>query len=192
MSRKSIMIDMDEVIVRGRFSDFLNEFLGGVDFEKLNSFYRQELIKGREKEFREIYQYRNLYKNDDNSYVEPLPDCIETIRKLNEYYDIYIATAYIWNEDVIDASTNLKNKYDYLKYFFPFVDHNKFIFIADKTKIKFDIGIDDRPKFLSNCDKKLLFTEFRNEKISKQELEKDNIIRVNNWLDIEKLLVENK
>lgn len=192
MPKKSIMIDMDEVIVKGRFSDFLNEFLGGVDFEKLNTFYRQDLIKGREKEFKEIYQFRNLYKNDDNSYVEPLPNCVETIEKLNENYDIYVATAYIWNEDVIDASTNLKNKYDYLKHFFPFIDPNKFIFIADKTKIKFDIGIDDRPKFLTNCNKKLLFTEFRNEKISKEELEKDNIIRVNNWLEIKKILIENK
>lgn len=192
MNKKSIMIDMDEVIVKGRFSDFLNEFLGGVNFEKLNTFYRQDLIKGKEDKFREIYQFKNLYMEDDDSYVEPLPDCVETVKKLNEYYDIYIATAYIWNENVIDASTNLKNKYDYLKHFFPFIDPNKFIFIADKTKIKFDIGIDDRPQFLSNCDKKLLFTEFRNEKISKEELDKENISRVNNWLEIERILIGNK
>ena len=52
MERKSIMIDMDEVIVKGRFSEFLDEFLGGVDFEKLNGFYRQDLIKGKEEEFK--------------------------------------------------------------------------------------------------------------------------------------------
>ena len=34
MKRKSIMIDMDEVIVKGRFTEFLDKFLGGVDFEK--------------------------------------------------------------------------------------------------------------------------------------------------------------
>ena len=39
MERKSIMIDMDEVIVKGRFTEFLDEFLGGVDFEKLNGFF---------------------------------------------------------------------------------------------------------------------------------------------------------
>ena len=47
MKRKSIMIDMDEVIVKGRFTEFLDKFLGGVDFEKLNVFFRQDLIKGR-------------------------------------------------------------------------------------------------------------------------------------------------
>ena len=49
MERKSIMIDMDEVIVKGRFTEFLDEFLGGVDLKKLNGFNRQDLIKGREK-----------------------------------------------------------------------------------------------------------------------------------------------
>ncbi len=39
MKRKSIMVDMDEVIVKTRFSEFIDEFLGGVDFEKLNGYY---------------------------------------------------------------------------------------------------------------------------------------------------------
>lgn len=43
MYKKSIMIDMDEVIVIGRFSEFLVEFLGEVDFNQLHSQYRQEL-----------------------------------------------------------------------------------------------------------------------------------------------------
>lgn len=190
MKNKTIMIDMDEVIVRGKFSDFLNEFLGGVDFEKLNSYYRQDLIKGKEEDFRKKYQYRNLYKNDNGTFLEPLPNCVEVIKKLNELYDIYIVTSYVWKENVIDASYNLKFKHEYLKHFFPFINENNFIYISDKSKIVFDIGIDDRPKNLASCNKKILFTEFRNEKISKEDLEKDNIIRANNWLEIENILIE--
>ena len=52
MYKKSIMIDMDEVIVIGRFSEFLIEFLGEVDFNQLHSQYRQDLIKGREEGFK--------------------------------------------------------------------------------------------------------------------------------------------
>ena len=189
MERKSIMIDMDEVIVKGRFTEFLDEFLGGVDLKKLNGFNRQDLIKGREKEFEKIYAFKNLYKNDDGSFVEPLPNCVEVIERLNQEYDIYIVTSYIWKENVIDAAHNLKYKYEYLRYFFPFLDSNNFIFISDKSKIQFDIGIDDRPKNLISCEKKLLFTEFRNEKLSKEDLEKDNIIRVNNWLEVKKNLI---
>ena len=62
--------------------------------------------------------------------------------------------------------------------------------MTDKTKINYDIGIDDRVSNLENCDKKLLFTEFRNKKISKEDLEKDNIIRVNNWLEIQEILIK--
>ena len=191
MKNKTIMIDMDEVIVKGRFSDFLSEFLGGVDFEKLNSQYRQDLIKGKEENFKQQYQYRNLYKKDNNTYIEPLPNCVEIIKKLNEFYDIYIVTSYVWKENAIDASNNLKFKHEYLKHFFPFINENNFIYISDKSKLVFDIGIDDRPKNLISCNKKILFTEFRNEKITEEELEKENIIRANNWLEVENILIEN-
>lgn len=108
---------------------------------------------------------------------------------MNKYYDIYIVTTYIWKDDVIDAAHNLKYKYEYLKHFFPFIDSNNFIFITDKSKIKFDIGIDDRIENLKNCDKKLLFSEFRNKNITKEQLERDNIIRVNSWLEVQEELI---
>lgn len=112
------------------------------------------------------------------------------IKKLNEVYDVYIVTTYIWKEDVIDSATNLKNKYEYLHYWFPFIDTNKFIFMTDKTKINYDIGIDDRVSNLQSCNKKLLFTEFRNKKITNEELKNKGIIRVNNWLEVENKIKE--
>ena len=190
MNKKSIMIDMDEVIVVGRFSDYLVEFLGNVNFENLHTQNRQDLIKGREEEFKRIYKYKNLYKNNNGDYIEPLPNCVDVIKKLNEVYDVYIVTSYIWKEDVIDAATNLKNKYEYLHYWFPFIDTNKFIFMTNKTKIKYDIGIDDRISNLQSCNKKLLFTEFRNKKITDEELTDKEIIRVNNWLEVENKIKE--
>lgn len=190
MDKKSIMIDMDEVIVVGRFSDYLVEFLGNVNFENLHTQNRQDLIKGREEEFKRIYKYKNLYKNNNGDYIEPLPNCVDVIKKLNEVYDVYIVTSYIWKEDVIDAATNLKNKYEYLHYWFPFIDTNKFIFMTNKTKIKYDIGIDDRISNLQSCNKKLLFTEFRNKKITDEELTDKGIIRVNNWLEVENKIKE--
>ena len=186
MDKKTIMIDMDEVIVVGNFSNYLIEFLGKVDFDKPHSQYRQDLIKGK---FKTIYKYKNLYKNNNGDYIEPLPNCIEVIKELNEKYDVYIATTYIWKEDVIDAATNLKNKFEYLHYWLPFIDTNNFIFMTDKTKIKYDIGIDDRVSNLENCDKKLLFTEFRNKKLTDNELKAKGIVRVNNWLDVKEELI---
>ena len=60
--------------------------------------------------------------------------------------------------------------------------------LTDKTKIHYDIGIDDRISNLKSCDKKLLFTEFRNKKITDEELEDNKIKRVNNWLDVERCI----
>ena len=188
--KKSIMIDMDEVIVVGRFSDYLVEFLGNVNFDDLHTQYRQDLIKGREEEFKKIYKYKNLYKDDNGNYIAPLPDCVKVIEKLNERYNVYIVTTYVWKKDVIDAATNLKNKFEYLHYWLPFIDTNNFIFMTDKTKIHYDIGIDDRILNLESCNRKLLFTEFRNKKITKEELENIGIERVNNWLDVEKKILE--
>lgn len=189
MKKETIMIDMDDVIVKGRFIDFLTEFLGEVDFKKVKGYYLQDLIKGQEEEFKKEYQYKNLYKLDDGSFIEPLPNCVEVMKKLNNLYDIYIVTSFVWKENIIDASNNLKNKHEYLKRFFPFLDENNFIYIKDKSKISFDIGIDDRPTNLASCNKKIFFTKYANEKITDEELEENNIIKVNDWLEIESLLI---
>lgn len=190
INKKTIMIDMDEVIVNGNFSNYLIDFLGKIDFNKLHSQYRQDLIKGKEEEFKKIYKYKNLYKDDNGDYIKPLPNCVNVIKELNEKYDIYIVTAYIWKENIIDAATNLKNKFEYLQHWFPFINANNFIFMTNKTKIKYDIGIDDRVSNLESCSKKLLFTEFRNKNLNKEELENKGIIRVNNWLDVKYSLEE--
>lgn len=184
------MIDMDEVIVSPRFNEFLEEFLGNVDYELLNSYYRQDLISGREEEFKNIYQDKNLYKNNNNEFIKPFSNCVDVIKKLNEVYDVYIVTSYVWKKNIFNASTNLKNKNEYLEYFFPFLDNNNFIYISNKSLIRFDIGIDDRLKNMSNCDKKLLFTEFRNKNVTPEELNLNNGIRVNNWKEIEEILLK--
>lgn len=183
------MIDMDEVIVKPRFTDFLVEFLGEADFSKLNSFFRQDLIKGKEEEFKKIYQFKNLYKYDNGSFVEPLKNCVEVIKQLTKKYEVFVATHYVWKEDVINSEANKQNKLEYLKHFFPFINPNNFIFCHDKTQFKFDIGIDDNLKFLNSCSQKFLFTEFRNEHLTNQELALNKVTRVNNWLEVkEKLL----
>lgn len=189
MERKSIMIDMDEVIVKCRFPDFLKEFLGEVDFSKLSGFNRQELLKGKEEDYSKQYAKRSLYNNDDGSFVLPIENSVEIINKLSEKYDVYIVTSYTWSGGVVDAGYNLKYKFDYLKHYFPFLNENNFVFLCDKSKMRFDIGIDDRINNLKTCNKKLLFTEFRNENISDDELKQQGVIRVDSWKDIEEILL---
>ena len=181
---KTIMVDMDDVITIGNFNKFLEEFLGRkIDTDNNKYKYRQEAIKGRENEFRLIYQYRNLYAN-----VPLLDGCYEVLKKLNEKYDVYIVTAYIWGQDIINAEENLKNKFIYLKENLPFISSQKYIFTQDKKILDFDIKIDDRINNLEGAKIKLLFTAWHNKNISSKELESKGIIRVDSWYDIEKVL----
>ena len=181
---KTIMVDMDDVIKIRNFKKFLEEFLGRkIDTDNNKYKYRQEAIKGRENEFRLIYQYRNLYAN-----VPLLDGCYEVLKKLNEKYDVYIVTAYIWGQDIINAEENLKNKFIYLKENLPFISSQKYIFTQDKKILDFDIKIDDRINNLEGAKIKLLFTAWHNKNISSKELESKGIIRVDSWYDIEKVL----
>ena len=55
--------------------------------------------------------------------------------------------------------------------------------------MNFDIKIDDRIEHLKNCNCKLLYTTWQNKKYSQEELNKERIVRVKNWKDIENLLI---
>lgn len=180
------MIDMDNVITNNNFTIFLEEFLNKkLDFNKLKVKYRQEVIEGQEEEFKKIYAHKNIYDN-----APLLEGCYETIKKLNEKYDIYIVTSYIWKKDVINAAENLKNKFNYLKEKLPFIDENKYIFTQNKKLMHFDIGIDDRLSGLENANLKILFNSWSNKTITDIDLKKNQIIRVNNWKEIDNLLLE--
>lgn len=181
---KTIMVDMDDVITESCFEKFLEEFLNRkIDMTNSNAYYRQELITGKEDQFREIYQYRNLYEN------APLLDgCYEVLEKLTKKYDIYIVTSYVWGKDIINPAENLKNKFNYLQEKLPFIDSSKYIFTQNKQIMHFDIRIDDRLSGLENGNIKLLFNSWSNRKLTDEQLQEQNIIRVKNWYEIEKIL----
>lgn len=161
---KTIMVDMDDVITDGNFTNFLEEFLGKkINVNDSKIYYRQELIEGKEEEFKKIYQYKNLYEN------APLLDgCYEVLKRLNEKYDIYIVTSYIWGKDIINPEENLKNKFRYLKEKLPFINPNKYIFTQNKKLLNFDIRIDDRISGLENGKIKLLFNSWSNNTITEK------------------------
>ena len=183
---KTLMIDMDNVITNNNFTFFLEEFLNQkLDFNKINVKYRQEVIEGRENEFKNIYEYKNLYENS------PLLDgCYEVLKELNNKYDIYIVTSYIWGKNIINPAENLKNKFNYLKEKLSFIDSSKYIFAQNKKLMHFDVSIDDRLSGLENADIRLLFNSWSNKTITDDDLKKNNVIRVNSWYEIKKILLD--
>ncbi len=188
MTKLKIMVDMDDVITIKGFERLVKEYLGyELNWSEAgNNYYWQDLLGEHKDDFFKFFLTKNMY-----DYVDIRENCFEVLQKLNDKYDVYICTDYIWREVIENASLNLKNKYDYLYSEFPFLDPMKFIFVGDKSVINCDIKIDDRISNLTgSCKYKLLFTEQHNNSISDEELKNQNIIRVNNWKEIEQLLLK--
>ena len=183
---KTLMVDMDNVITDSLFLDLINEFLGtSYKHNDLENYYLQELIKSQKEEFWNFVKDKNFYED------APLfKDCYETLNKLNQIYDLYIVTAYLWNDCLDLSGDNLKNKYYYLREKLPFIDPKKFIFTTNKNIMNFDIRIDDKLENIEKADTKLLFTAWHNRNLSDKTLEEKGVIRVNSWKDIKNILLD--
>ena len=184
---KKIMIDMDDVICGGGFIALINEFLGtSYKEEEMKSYYIQDIIPAEKaEEWKVFFESKNLY---DYTYL--LPDAYEVMEKLSKKYELYVLTAYIFKDDASKSAEHLKNKFKYLIETFPFINPDNYIFTSRKDAVSADIRIDDRvPNLKCDGEKKLLFSAYHNLEISDEELKKDGIIRVNNWKEIEKMLM---
>ncbi len=183
---KKIMVDMDDVICDGGFLSLVNQFLG-TNYQKgdIKTYYIQDLIpKEKYPEWTEFFNTKNVY-----DFCEMPPDTYEVLEKLSKKYEIYIATAYIFRDNEEYSANNLKNKFEYLYEHLPFISPDNYIFTTNKEIIDCDIKIDDKLSNLAGkAETKLLFTAYHNKEITQEELEKQGVIRVNSWKEIEALL----
>ncbi len=67
-----------------------------------------------------------------------------------------------------------------------------YIFTSDKSIVNCDIKIDDKVNNIKGASTKLLFTAWHNKDLTEDELQKEKIIRVNNWKEIKKILLEDQ
>ena len=185
---KTIMVDMDDVIVCGLFQKIIEDYLGySISLNDNVSFYLQDLLGEKKEDF--LYKLKNINIYDNANLVE---DAYDVLKRINEKYKVYIVTDYIWREIPDYAGINLKNKFDFLYRELDFLTPDRFVFSADKSVINCDIKIDDKLSNLIGASTKLLFTAYHNKSIPKEELINNNVIRVNNWKDIEKVLLEDE
>lgn len=182
-----IMIDMDDVICDGGFLALVNQFLNA-NYKKddIKTYYIQDLIpKERYPEWTEFFNKENVY-----DYVDFLPDAYEVMKKLSKKYELYICSSYIFRDNEEYSAKNLMNKFEWLYENIPFILPENYIFASNKEIINCQIKIDDKLSNLSgNANKKLLFTAYHNKNITKEELEKNGVKRVNGWKEIENILL---
>jgi len=183
---KTIMIDLDDTIVSGGYLDIVNEYLNKNYKEENITEYRFETLlpNGITDDYIDYYYNRDVY-----SYTKVFDKAKEVLEKLNNKYDICICSAYVFPEGLEKSYIHLSNKYKYLFKELPFIKPDNFIFTSRKDLINADIKIDDRIDNLKGDCIKLLYTARHNKNISNEELEKLGIKRVNNWSEIEKILL---
>ena len=194
MEKKKILLDCDEVICFSGFLKAVNDFLGtNYEIDDFTDYYIDEAIIPPERmdEFNKFINSRNMY---ENAYI--LPGAIETIKRLNEVYDIYICSSCVNPLDVKGSGRVFTDKYNFLLENLPFIKPSNFIFTSAKHLFKADIKIDDR---LSNFEGddieiKILFPSYHNNDLTVDELTAVGVVRAGyswrkGWQEVEKMLL---
>lgn len=183
--KKTVMVDMDEVITEGGFLHLINEF-AGTNYTKddVKGYYMQDLISDKDAFFK-YYITKNQY-----DYGILIPDVVEVLNILKDYYDIYICSSYIIKEIPQECGILLLYKHNYLCEKLPFIPVNNYAFVNNKSIINCDIKIDDKIDNLVNADIKILFTSYHNKDLDDEFLKENGIIRANNWLEVKNILLK--
>ena len=171
MSRKSIAIDMDEVLADtlGAIIEAVNVKTElGITVESLNGQKLKNVLPEHDGLVRDILRAPGFFRN-----LTVMPHAQEVVKKLTEQYDVYIATA------AMDVPTSFHDKYEWLLEFFPFLDPQQFVFCGRKNVVKTDYLIDDNPRQLQIFEgEPIIFTASHN-------VSEERFKRVNGWKDVE-------
>ena len=196
MEKKNILLDVDDVICFAGFLDYANEFMDtNYEIDDIKTYFIDDTIipQNKIKEYNKFLNSKNIYEN-----AHILPNAIESIKKLSEYYNIIICSACINPYDVENSGKYFKDKYDFLIKTLPFLKPENFIFTNTKNIIKADIQIDDRVSNLVNdIPIKILFPSYHNKEIADEYLSSKNIIRAGKdwrtgWQNVLNILIKEK
>lgn len=169
-----ILIDMDDVIAdaEARFLEWYERDFG-IHYTKADIQGTKLPLIVPEEHRRIVKEYpfrKGCFKD-----LPVIENSIETIKELNNRFDVYIASA------AMEFPYSLPEKYEWLDEHFPFIHWKRRIFCGDKSVLKGDILIDDHDFNLSVFEgRRIMFTASHNVNETKYE-------RLDNWIGAEKL-----
>lgn len=174
----SIAIDMDDVLAdtTGKLVTIYNRLFNGKYVPEdlvgmdLDSVFPKEAMTELYKEFNRPGFARDL------TVKQHAPRVVE---ELNEQYDVYIATA------AMEVPGTFKDKYDWLKEHFPFLNENYFIFCGNKKVVQADYLIDDNFQQLEQFQGTgILYTAKANEG------RETSFARMDSWIDVHQHFID--
>ncbi|MDD3392656.1 MAG: hypothetical protein PHE54_03875 [Bacilli bacterium] len=181
-----IIVDLDDVICDCGMLYVVNKFLNtNYDINDITRYYVQDLIpEDKMEDFMTFFFDNNMYE-----LVKINDDAKEVLKYLNDTYEVYICSAYVVKDDVSRSGILTLRKHNFLYQNFSFINPNHYIFTSSKDIISADVRIDDKLSNLKGEAKlKLLYTAYHNKELSDKELQKESVVRVNNWLEIKQAI----
>lgn len=185
VKKEILMVDQDDVISANGFLYLINKFLGtSYTCSDFKDFYMQDVIPCKE-DFFEWFQTQNLY-----DYTDMVPGCQDVLRELNQVYELYIGTSYIFPEIANRCGYIVGQKFDFLQRNLPFISPYQYVFLSNKKLLQADIKLDDRIDNLDGASVKLLFSAYHNLGYSDSMLQSRGIERMDSWCDVKRRLLK--
>jgi len=185
--KKRLMVDLDDVICNKGYLYIINKFLNtNYQVDDFTDYYMQDVIpENRKEEWNDFFAQHNGYDK-----AEFICTAQESLKKLSEKYEIFIVTAYYIKDRHITSGKVLKDKLEWLLTYLPFIPLSNYVFANNKEIIDCDIKIDDKlSNLIGHGETKLLFTAYHNKGLTNEELKSENVQRVDNWQQIEDILL---
>ena len=173
---KRIAIDMDEVMADAvtehlrRYNRDFDEQVTVADLEGKNVW---DFVQMDRHAALEAY----LRSEDFFAVLGVMPDSQRVLRRLQQQYEVFIATA------AMEVPTSFTAKYKWLAQHFPFIPASHIVFCGDKSVIRADFLIDDNPRQLQRfCGEGILYGTYHNIHVT-------GFRRVNNWREVEEMFM---
>lgn len=189
--KKTIVFDLDDVLVKGGFLSIANEVFGeNKTEEEIKSYFVEDNYKNiREK--REIYldaiATRNVYENA--VFVEGARDIVKKYSE-DKRFEVFIKSASVIREREELSGKLFSDKYELILRSFPFVEPDNIIFTGNVSILNPDFYIDDRLENLekSRAKYKFLFTAPHNRRLTEEEISMNHVVRVDSHKQIDRII----
>ena len=174
--RKIICVDMDEVIADALGEHLLRynrEFSTNITVTDLHGRWLWDFVPEERQEA--LYQY--MCSEDFFEVLEVMPDAQRVLLRLQNRYEVFIATA------AMEVPSSFNAKFRWLAKHFPFISPAHIVFCGDKSILHGDFLIDDNPRQLRRFrGEGILFSSPANAAVT-------GFRRVGNWAEVEQMFL---
>jgi 5'-nucleotidase len=175
---RRLTLDMDDVMANTHaklVNVILNDFSTALEEKDFQTRAIRELLHPKQlTKLNRIIDTPGFFSD-----IEVMPGAVETVYKLTQFYEVFVATA------CMEFPTSFRDKFDWLQKHFKFIPWTNIVFCGYKSIIQSDYLIDDHVRNLNAFKGTgILFSAPHN-------LGNNNFRRVSDWKEVSELFLPN-